>query len=66
MNVALNPYQIFPQSLLPLLRPCADEEQGCLCLASTMPCLAYITKFSLGKSHRPQCETLDCVLQGSK
>jgi hypothetical protein len=66
MNVALNPCSIFPQSLRPLQRPCADEEQGCVCLASSMPCSAYVAKFSLGESHRRHCENLHCVLQGSK
>ena len=66
MNVALNPCSIFPQSLRPLLRPCADEEQGYVGLASTMPSPAYVAKLSLGESRHPLCETLDCVLQGSK
>jgi len=56
MNIALNPGSIFPQSLRPLLRPCADEEQGCVCLASTMTFSAYVAKFSLGESHPRQCE----------
>ena len=57
MNFALNPCSIFPQSLRPLLRPCADEEQVCACLTSTMHLPAYVANFLLGESHRRQCVT---------
>jgi len=46
-------------SLCSLLQPCTNEEQVCVCLASTMPCPAHIAKFSSCESHH-QSQTSHC------
>lgn len=53
----LTPYPIFRQSLCPLLQPCANEDQVCVCFVSTMPCPAHVAKFWLCKSDCRHSET---------
>jgi hypothetical protein len=65
---ALTPYPISSQSLRPLLRPCANEEQVHVCLIGTMPSPAHVAS-SHCATHiviSLKLRTADCILHGSK
>jgi hypothetical protein len=58
----------FSQSLRPLIQPCANEKQVCVCPVGAVPCPAHVAKFSsliTSSTHIPVGKTVQFYSRNS-